>query len=81
MFACVSRAADRYGKEGVGSVIVTLCLPVRLDSPRIVAVSEPYPDRWTHHILVAQENELDDELMGWIALSYDYSCRRGRVKQ
>lgn len=27
---------------------------------------EPYPNRWTHHVLISAPEEIDDELMGWI---------------
>ena len=27
---------------------------------------EPYPGRWTHHIVVSGLEEIDDELMGWV---------------
>ena len=35
-------------------------------SPRIAVATEPYPGRWTHHIVVSSLEEIDDELMGWI---------------
>lgn len=38
----------------------------RLDSPRVDAATEPYPNRWTHHLLISDPAEIDDELMGWI---------------
>ena len=37
-----------------------------LDSPRVDAAVEPYPNRWTHHILIASPEEIDKELMGWV---------------
>ncbi|MDE6880134.1 MAG: hypothetical protein K2P20_02115, partial [Oscillospiraceae bacterium] len=27
---------------------------------------EPYPNRWTHHVLVASAEEINGELMGWV---------------
>ena len=47
-------------------ITVTFGLRRRLDSRRIDAVSEPYPERWTHHVLVASAEEIDDELMAWV---------------
>ncbi len=38
----------------------------RVQSPRIDVATEPYPNRWTHHVMLTQIEELDDELMGWI---------------
>lgn len=48
------------------TIVVSFGLSYRVDSPRIWAASEPYPNRWTHHVLVSDETQLDDELMGWI---------------
>lgn len=28
---------------------------------------EAYPNRWTHHVLVEQESDIDQELLSWIA--------------
>ena len=38
----------------------------RLDSPRVAVATEPYPGRWTHHIVICDPAEVDDELMGWV---------------
>ena len=47
-------------------ITVTLGLNRRLDSPRVDAASEPYPARWTHHLLLSSPEEADDELMAWV---------------
>lgn len=47
-------------------ITVTFGLAHRVDSPRIDAAVEPYPNRWTHHVLVASAEEIDGELMGWV---------------
>ena len=52
---------------------MTFGLPIRLDSPRIAVAVEPYPSRWTHHVLISDEGQLDGELMGWIQSSWDFS--------
>ena len=54
-------------------ILVTFGLPIRLDSPRIAVAVEPYPSRWTHHVLISDEGQLDGELMGWIQSSWDFS--------
>ena len=51
-------------------IIVTFGLRRRLESPRIVEAVEPYPGRWTHHVIVSHPEEVDDELLGWIQLAY-----------
>ncbi|MCI9306939.1 MAG: hypothetical protein HFI28_10805 [Lachnospiraceae bacterium] len=47
-------------------IAVTFGLSYRKESPRIDAATEPYPNRWTHHMLISRTEEIDDELMGWI---------------
>lgn len=67
MFACVSFARVRKKKDCPPSyIVVTLGLPHRLESPRIDVATEPYPNRWTHHVLISALEEIDNELMGWV---------------
>ena len=66
MFACVSFAKVRKAKERPDHyIVVTFGLDHRLDSPRIDVATEPYPNRWTHHVLISASGEIDDELMSW----------------
>ena len=48
------------------TIVVSFGLSYRVDSQRIWVATEPYPNRWTHHVLVSDETQLDDELLGWI---------------
>ena len=66
-FACVSFLPVRKAKERPASyIVVSFGLGNRVDSPRIDAAVEPYPNRWTHHVLISETEEIDEELMGWI---------------
>lgn len=66
-FAFVSFLPVRKAKERPDPyIVVTIGLGRRLDSPRVDAAVEPYPNRWTHHILIASPEEIDKELMGWV---------------
>ena len=55
---------------------VTFGLSYRKDSTRIDMATEPYPNRWTHHVMVGSEVEIDDELMGWIRESAEFSASK-----
>lgn len=67
LFACVSFARVRKKKDCPASyIVVTFGLDHKLESPRVEIATEPYPNRWTHHFLVADTEEIDDELMAWI---------------
>ena len=57
-------------------ITITFGLDHRIASPRIDAVSEPYPNRWTHHVMVGSADELDDELMGWVREAAAYSAAK-----
>lgn len=67
MFACVSFARVRKKKDCPDSyIVVTFGLNHRAVSPRIDIATEPYPNRWTHHVLISELSEIDDELMAWV---------------
>lgn len=67
MFACVSFAKVRKAKERPDHyIVVSFGLDHGLDSPRIDVATEPYPNRWTHHVLISSPGEIDDELIRWI---------------
>ena len=74
-FAFVSFLPVRKAKERPETYItVTFGLHYKKESPRIDAALEPYPNRWTHHMLIASEEEIDDELMGWIKEAAEFSA-------
>lgn len=54
-------------------LVVTLGLNRRLDSPRAAVAVEPYPGRWTHHFLLTEESQIDDELLGWFREAWDFA--------
>ena len=67
LFACASFARVRRKAELPPCwLVVTVGLARRLDSPRVAVATEPYPGRWTHHIVISNPAEMDDELMGWV---------------
>lgn len=74
-FAFVSFLPARKAKDRPKTYItVTFGLGRRVDSPRIDIATEPYPGRWTHHVLVSSTEEIDGELMGWIREAYNFSA-------
>ena len=76
-FAFVSFNPCRKAKERPEAwITVTFGLSYRKDSPRIDVATEPYPNRWTHHIMVGSEEEIDIELMGWIREAAEFSASK-----
>lgn len=73
LFAAASLPVRRRKDWPKMCLMVTVGLPYRLDSPRVVAASEPYPGRWTHHVLVTEADQIDEELMGWLREAWDFA--------
>ena len=73
-FGCVSQLRVRKKAELPDPYsVVTLGLPAPLDSPRAAAQTEPYPGRWTVHIVLGAPGEVDDELLGWVRQAYEFA--------
>ena len=76
-FAFASFLPVRKAKERPETYItVTFGLRYKKESPRIDVASEPYPNRWTHHMLISSVDEIDDELMGWIKEAAAFSASK-----
>ena len=75
VFACVSFArVKRKAELPMRFIVITLGLPAPLDSERVAVKTEPYPGRWTHHIVVNKPEELDEELLLWVREAYDFAA-------
>lgn len=57
-------------------LLVSFGLPCRKESPRIAQAVEAYPNRWTHHVLVVTEDEIDDTLMSWLDEAFWFSAAK-----
>lgn len=73
VFAVVSLPRTR---RRPGQLIVSFGLPCRLDAPRIAQAVEPYPNRWTHHVMVERAEQVDAELLGWLREAYWFSMAK-----
>ena len=77
VFGAVSFLPARKAKDRPNPYItVTLGLNRRLDSLRVDKASEPYPGRWTHHLVIGATDEIDDELMAWVREAYDFAAAK-----
>ena len=75
VFVCVSFARVKRKTElPMRFIVITLGLPAPLDSERVAVKTEPYPGRWTHHIVVNKPEELDEELLSWVREAYDFAA-------
>lgn len=76
VFAMVSLPFRRKKDWPKEYLMVSFGLPCNTSSPRIVAATEPYPNRWTHHVIVTGLEDLDDELFGWLSQAYLFSVSK-----
>ena len=42
-------------------------------APRIVESTEPYPGRWTHHVIIQNADEVDEQVKEWIREAYHFA--------
>ena len=73
MFACVSLPLRRRKGWPDECLVFTLGLNRKLEHPRVAYAVEPYPGRWTHHILIQTAGEVDAELIEWIREAYAFA--------
>ena len=73
LFAAASLPVRRKKSWPEHCIVVTIGLSHRLDSPRVAVATEPYPGRWTHHILLSDETQIDGELLGWLRESWEFA--------
>lgn len=71
LYACVSFLKVRKRAElPEDYFVLTLGLPVPLESGRVAAKTEPYPGRWTTHFVISDPPDLDEGMFGWVAQAY-----------
>lgn len=76
-FAFVSFNPCRRAKERPAAwMTVSFGLGYRKEAERIDVATEPYPGRWTHHVMVGSTAEIDDELLGWIKEAAEFSASK-----
>lgn len=73
LFAAVSLPVRRKKTWPEKCVVVTFGLGSKVEVPRIAVAAEPYPNRWTHHVLVTRPEEIDEELLDWLREAYIFS--------
>ena len=69
-FTPVRRAAERPPVW----LPVAFGLNYQKESPRIDAATEPYPNRWTHHVLISSIEDINEELLEWLEEAEAFSA-------
>lgn len=65
----IKSAPERY-------IIVSFGLSHRVVDPRIFEAVEAYPNRWTHHVLVSDAEQVDGQLMDWLAEAREFALTK-----
>ena len=66
LFGAVSLPVRRKKNWPEHCIVVTIGLSHPLESPRTAVSVEPYPGRWTNHVLVSEASPVDEELLEWL---------------
>ena len=61
--------------------MISFGLAHRLDSSRVAVAVEPYPGRWTHHVLLTRQEGLDGELLDWLREAWSFSKQKRRKRK
>lgn len=78
LFAAASLPVRRKKSWPEHCLVVTAGLNRRLESPRVAVAVEPYPGRWTHHLLLSRPEEADGQLRAWLAEAYQFAQAKQR---
>ncbi len=76
LFAAISAPLRKVKGRPEVYIVVSFGLNRREDDPRIVEAVEPYPGRWTHHVIVESVQDIDEQLMEWIREAYDFANKK-----
>ena len=55
-------------------LVLSLFLNCPLPSRRVTLAVEPYPGRWTNHLLLSSPEDLDEVLWDWVAQAHQFRC-------
>ena len=77
VFACASFRPARKAKDRPNPFLtVTFGLAYRLEASRVDGATEPYPNRWTHHVTIGSVDDIDEELLRWIQEAAAFSAAK-----
>jgi len=72
----VAAHTEDQGQDGGLSRPDLRPLGYRAEHPRIVEAVEPYPNRWTYHVIIARPEEIDEQVMTWLREAYDFALNK-----
>lgn len=72
-FAWVWMPLPGSRKRPADSLVLTFGLGRRIGDPRVVEAVEPRPGRWTHHVILQEETDLDGSVTDWLREAFEAS--------
>lgn len=72
-FAYVSLPVRKMKGRPELYIILTFGLGYQLKHARIAESVEPYPGRWTHHVIIQDAAEVDAQINEWLRGAYDFA--------
>ena len=61
----------KYLRRAAAPLVLTLVFPGRDSSPRWKSIVEPAPGRFTHHLEIFREADIDDEVRAWLRQAWE----------
>lgn len=76
LFACVSLPSRRLPGVPPDCMLLSIGTPSPLVSERVCLTVEPYPGRFTNHIPLVRSEDVDDELLTWLATAWHFAMSK-----
>lgn len=76
-FAWIWMPLPTSKKRPLHSLILSFGCGRRIEDEQIVEAIEPYPGKWTHHVIIAEEADLTESVREWLREAYHFSKTRG----
>lgn len=76
LYAMVSLPQRKRKNFPADYLLLSFGLGYAKASPRIWQAVEAYPGRWTHHVPLTDETDLEEELYFWIGEAYEFAQRK-----
>ena len=54
-------------------IVLSFGLDRKIEDSRITEVVEPYPERWTHHVLISRLEDFDLTVKDWLGEAYRFA--------
>ena len=77
-FAWVWMPQPTDRKRPMHSLVLSFGCGRQIVHDQIVEAIEPYPGRWTHHVIIAEEADLTAAVDAWMREAYQFSKTRGK---